>query len=136
MKIQSFFESAGRGACLALCYIRAALGEKATTTMMFDALWQAAENNIIDVKDDCYVNDAVQLMRSINPNKRYSVEKLKITSIEELKGQLAAVNFQNGDFNHWVLVDKGEIIFDSLDDSQCVKYGKPTSSRIIKMEDI
>ena len=102
MKIQSFLESAGKGACLALCYIRAALGEKARPTMFFDALWNASENNIIDANDDCYVNDAVQLMKSVNPYKRYSVEKLKITSIEELKGQLAVVNFQNGDFNHWL----------------------------------
>jgi hypothetical protein len=135
MGFQDFCKSIGNGGCLAAVYVRAVLGEKATPTMMFDALWQAAKFNIIDANDDCYVNDAVQLMGSINPYKRYSVEKLKITSIEELKGQLAAVNFQNGDFNHWVLVDKGEIIFDSLEDSQCVKYGKPTSSRIIKMED-
>ena len=135
MKIQTFFEKAGNGSCLSLCYIRAALGEKATTTMMFDALWQAAENNILDVDDNCYVRDAAQLMRLVNPCKRYSVEKQKISSIEELKGELAAVNFQNGDFNHWVLVYRGQIVFDSLDDSKCVKYGKPTSARIIRMED-
>lgn len=136
MKIQSFFESAGDGGCLALCYVRAALGDKATPTMMFDALWQAAENSILDVDDNCYVRDAAQLMRLVNPSKRYSVEKQKITSIEELNGELAAVNFKNGDFNHWVLVYRGQIIFDSLDNSQCVKYGVPTSARIIKIEDL
>lgn len=136
MKIQDFFGKAYAGSCLALCYIRAALGDKATPTMMFDALWQAAENNILDVDDNCYVRDAVQLMRLTNPSKRYSVEKQKIKSIEELNGELAAVNFQKGVFNHWVLVYRGQIIFDSLDNSQCVKYGVPTSARIIKIEDL
>lgn len=136
MKIQNFFKSAGEGGCLAMCYIRAALGAETTPTMMFDALWQAARNNIIDDEDNCYVRDAVQLMRSVNSSKRYSVTKQKISSIEELKGGLAAVNFSRGDFNHWVLVDRGQIIFDSLEDSQCVKYGKPISARIINIEDL
>lgn len=136
MKIQDFCKSVGNGGCLALCYIRAALGEKATPTMMFDALWSASENNIIDANDDCYVRDAISLMRLVNPSKSYSVIKQKIFSIEELKGEMAAVNFQNGNFNHWVLVDKGQIVFDSLEDSQCVKYGVPTSARLINVGDL
>lgn len=136
MKIQTFFKSAGEGGCLAMCYIQAALGAEATPTMMFDALWQAARNNIVDDTDDCYVRDAVQLMRSVNPSKRYSVTKQKISSIEELGGQLAAVNFSRGRANHWVLVDKGQIIFDSLENSQCVLYGEVTDARIIEIGDL
>lgn len=135
-KIQDFFKSAGEGGCLAMCYIFASLGKSTTASLMFDALYQAAGNNIIDVDDDCYVRDAVSLMRSVNPSKRYSVTKQKISSIEELGGKLAAVNFQNGNFNHWVLVEHGQIIFDSLEDSQCVKYGRPTSARVIEIGDL
>ena len=65
MKIQDFCKSVGNGGCLALCYIRAALGDKATSTMLFDALWSASENNIIDANDDCYVRDAISLMRLV-----------------------------------------------------------------------
>lgn len=136
MKIQDFCKSVGEGGCLAMCYIRAALGEKTTPTMMFDALWSASENNIIDANDDCYVRDAISLMRLVNPSKSYSVTKQKISSIEELKGEMAAVNFSRGKANHWVLVDKGQIIFDSLEDSQCVKYGNVTDARIIKIGDL
>lgn len=135
MKIQDFCKSVGNGGCLAAVYIKAA-APKTTPTMMFDALWSASENNIIDANDDCYVRDAVQLMRSVNPSKSYSVTKQKISSIEELNGQLAAVNFSKGRSNHWVLVDKGQIIFDSLEDSQCVKYGNVTDARIIKIGDL
>ena len=134
MNIQTFCEKASNGACLAFCYIRAALG-KVIPEKMFGILWEAADKNIIDENDDCYVNDAIALMKLANPNKKYSVIKKDISSLEELDGQLAAVSYKNGGYNHFVLVEKGQIVFDSLDDSKCVKCGKPTTDRIIKIED-
>lgn len=134
MNIQTFCEKASNGACLAFCYIRAALG-KVIPEKMFGILWEAADKNIIDENDDCYVNDAIALMKLANPNKKYSVIKKDISSLEELDGQLAAVSYKNGGYNHFVLVEKGQIVFDSLDDSKCVKCGKPTTARIIKIED-
>ena len=134
MNIQTFCLKASEGACLAFCYIRAALG-KVIPEKMFGILWDAADKNIIDENDNCYVNDAIALMKLANPNKKYSVIKKDISSLEELDGQLAAVSYKNGGYNHFVLVEKGQILFDSLDDSKCVKYGKPTTARIIKIED-
>lgn len=134
MNIQTFCQKASEGACLAFCYIRAALG-KVIPEKMFGILWEAADKNIIDENDYCYVNDAIALMRLANPNKKYAVMKKDISSLEELDGQLAAVSFKNGGYNHFVLVEKGQIIFDSLDNSLCVKYGKPTTARIIKIEE-
>lgn len=134
MKIQTFCEKASAGACLAFCYIRAALG-KVIPEKMFGILWDAADKNIIDENDNCYVNDAIALMKLANPNKKYAVIKKDISSLEELNGELAAVSYKNGGYNHFVLVEKGQVVFDSLDDSKCVKYGKPTTARIIKIED-
>lgn len=134
MNIQTFCEKASEGACLAFCYIRAAIG-KVIPEEMFGILWAAAERNIIDENDNCYVNDAIALMKLANPNKKYAVIKKDITSLEDLNGELAAVSYKNGGYNHFVLAEKGQIIFDSLDDSKCVKYGKPTTARIIKIED-
>ena len=95
MNIQTFCEKASNGACLAFCYIRAALG-KVIPEKMFGILWEAADKNIIDENDDCYVNDAIALMKLANPNKKYSVIKKDISSLEELDGQLAAVSYKNG----------------------------------------
>lgn len=136
MKIQTFMEKAGKGACLALCYIQAAL-EKAeiTPTMMFDILWEANGKGIIDANDDMFVKDAISLMKLANPNKKYSVVKQKISSLDELGVKTACVNFKHNGYNHWVLVEDGEIVFNSLDNSQCVKYGEPIDARIIKIED-
>lgn len=129
MSIQDFFKSAGNGACLALCYIRASLGKDATPQMMFDALYKAAERNIIDVKKDCFVEDAIALMKVAKPTKVYSVIKKDVSSIAEIK--LGAVRYSYNGYSHWVLVEDGKVIFNSLEDSQCIKYGTPKEARLI-----
>ena len=129
MSIQDFFKSAGNGACLALCYIRAALGKGATPQMMFDALWKAADRNIVNVKKECFVEDAVALMKVAKPTKVYSVIKKDVSSIAGIK--LGAVRYSYNGYSHWVLVENGKIVFNSLEDSQCVKYGTAKESRII-----
>lgn len=128
MNIQSFFESAGKGACLALCYIRAAKPD-ATETEMFDILWKAVEKGIVG--EDMFVKDAIGLMMLTNPNKKYSVTKQTISTIQGIK--LGAVNFEHKGFNHWVLVEKGQVIFDSLDNSKCRQFGVVKEARIISI---
>ena len=129
MSLQDFFKSAGEGSCLALCYIRAALGKDATPQMMFDALYKAAERNIINVKKDCFVEDAIALMKVANPKKVYSVIKKDVSSIAGIK--LGAVRYSYNGYSHWVLVENGNISFNSIDDSQCVKYGTVKEARLI-----
>ena len=129
MSIQDFFKSAGNGACLALCYIRAALGKDATPQMMIDALYKAAERNIVNVKKDCFVEDAIALMKVANPKKDCFVIKKDVSSISGIK--LGAVRYSYNGYSHWVLVENGKIVFNSLDDSQSVKYGTPKESRLI-----
>ena len=127
--IQDFFKSAGNGSCLALCYIRAALGKEATPQMMIDALYKAAERNIVNVKKDCFVEDAISLMKVANAKKVYSVIKKDISSISGIK--LGAVRYSYNGYSHWVLIEDGKIVFNSLEDSQCVKYGTPKEARLI-----
>ena len=129
MGIQDFFKSAGNGSCLALCYIKAALGKDATPQMMIDALYKAAERNIINVKKDCFVEDAISLMKVANPKRVYSVVKKDISSISGIK--LGAVRYSYNGFSHWVLIEDGKIVFNSLEDSQCVKFGTPKEARLI-----
>ena len=129
MGIQDFFKSAGNGSCLALCYIKAALGKDATPQMMIDALWKAADRNIVNIKKDCFVEDAIALMKVANPTKVYSVIKKDISSISGIK--LGAVRYSYNGYSHWVLVEDGKVIFNSLDDSQCIKYGTPKEVRFI-----
>ena len=127
--IQDFFKSAGNGACLALCYIRAALSKEATPQMMIDALYKAAERNIVNVKKDCFVNDAISLMKVANPKKVYSVVKKDVSSIAGIK--LGAVRYSYNGYSHWVLIEDGKIVFNSLEDSKCVEYGTVKEARLI-----
>ena len=127
--IQDFFKSAGNGSCLALCYIRAALGKEATPQMMIDALYKAAERNIVNVKKDCFVEDAISLMKVANNKKVYSVIKKDVSYISGIK--LGAVRYSYNGYSHWVLIEDGKVIFNSLEDSQCVKYGTPKEARLI-----
>lgn len=132
MKIQTFMEKCGKGACLALCYIKAAL-PNATEAELFDILWEANKKGIIDANDDCYVKDAISLMKLANPDAKYSVTKQTISTIQGI--ELGAVNFENNGYNHWVLVEKGQIVFDSLDNSVCVSKGAPVGARIIEIKE-
>ena len=127
--IQDFFKSAGNGACLALCYIRAALGKEATPQMMIDALYKAAERNIVNIKKDCFVEDAISLMKVANHKKVYSIIKKDISSISGIK--LGTVRYSYNGYSHWVLIEDGKIVFNSLEDSQCVRYGTVKEARII-----
>ena len=129
MGIQDFFKAAGNGACLALCYVRASLGKDATPQMMIDVLYKAAERNIINVKKDCFVEDAIALMKVANPTKVYSVIKKDVSSIAGIK--LGAVRYSYNGYSHWILVEDGKIVFNSLEDSQCIKYGMPKEARFI-----
>ena len=129
MGIQDFFKAAGNGACLALCYVRASLGKDATPQMMIDVLYKAAERNIINVKKDCFVEDAVALMKVAKPTKVFSVIKKDVSSIAGIK--LGAVRYSYNGYSHWVLVEDGKVVFNSLDDSQCVKYGTVKEARLI-----
>ena len=127
--IQDFFKSAGNGACLALCYIRAALGKDATPQMMIDALYKAAERNIVNVKKDCFVEDAISLMKVANSKKVYSIVKKDVSYISGIK--LGAVRYSYNGYSHWVLIEDGKIVFNSLEDSKCVKYGTVKEARLI-----
>lgn len=110
-------------------WLRAALGKDATPQMMIDSLYKAAERNIVNVKKDCFVEDAVALMKVANPKKVYSVIKKDVSSIAGIK--LGAVRYSYNGYSHWVLVEDGKIVFNSLEDSQSVKYGTPKESRLI-----
>ena len=116
LSIQVFFKSAGNGACLALCYIRAALGKDATPQMMIDALYKAAERNIVNALEQAF--DYVD-----------AVIKKDVSSIAGIK--LGAVRYSYNGYSHWVLVEEGKIVFNSLDDGQCVKYGTVKEVRLI-----
>lgn len=86
------------------------------------------------IEDDGYVAKPVQYANMIlGTDAVRDVEKVKITSLNDLpeKG-LYAVEYDYGTSKHFVVCQKGKIVFDSWPESNCVKYGKPTSYRRYK----
>lgn len=141
LKIQSQFEEFGKYGCLALCYIYSALKDVATKeelkndTFMKCALAAAlitARDQSTAVGEECFVNNPSSLMESVNGQK-YTITKRDIESLEELKQvPKAAVRFDYNGKSHFVYVEYGMIVFNGLEVSNCVRYGKPTTARIIE----
>lgn len=59
-----------------------------------------------------------------------SVEFREISDIKNIK-ERTPVRFDFNGKSHWVGVEKGKVKFNSLKNSVCVKYGKPTTARIL-----
>ena len=59
-----------------------------------------------------------------------SVEFKQICDIKGIKERTPVRYDYNGKY-HWVGVENGKIAFNSLKNSVCVKYGKPTTARIL-----
>lgn len=137
MKIQSLYCKMGESSCLALDYIYYLCPKKATDfekdCFLTASLLSVHEAGIID--DDMFVTDAVKLLEYLDPTNKYTVAKKDITSMTELKGTKGTVRFDYNGFSHWVYQEDGIILFDSLDNSKCRKYGKPVSARIITKKD-
>ena len=123
MKIQDVYLSIGNYGCLLFCYLKEA-NIKVDITKYFNELVQF---DIID--EDCYVKDANRLLkyfgselrvkRGFNPNGNTIVKFITATSKE----------------GHFVVINKNrEIVFNSLENSNCVKNGfiDETSARYLK----
>lgn len=84
--------------------------------------------------DDGFVLNAEAILREGN-GFRWSVRKEKISAIGGIK-KASPVCFEHNGRAHWVVVENGEIVFNSLENSVCVKNGKPVSMRIIRQLDL
>lgn len=65
--------------------------------------------------------------------KNITVERREIKSLDDVKDiERCAVRFDYRGYSHWVGVEYGRIAFNSLEFSNCVTYGNPSTARIIK----
>ena len=121
-KIQDIYKSLGDYGCLIFCYLHEA-NIKVDITRHFRSL---VDEDIID--NDCYVLDGNRLLkffgselrvkRGFNPNGNTIVKFRTATSNE----------------GHFVVINKNrEIVFNSLENSNCVKNGfiDETSARYL-----
>lgn len=129
MNIQKKMQQLFGSACLAysLAYIYNEKKDIKTLTALVVDGWK---NDFID--DDAFVSKPIEYINSFSKTKKKSYDKVKIKSLDDLpKEGLYAVQYAYGNMSHFVVCTKGEIVFDSWENSNCVKYGKPISYRNI-----
>ena len=141
MRLQSFMEEAGKGSCLAIDYIYIALAIVNPDFETMDdidkdvAIFQCLELAVLNkyVDEDFYVPNAPKLMNYLT-GKKVNVYKMEINGCTELPlNKWSAVGFDYNSKRHFVVGFGTKIIYDSLDNSNCRKYGKPTTARIVEV---
>lgn len=142
-KLQSWFQQAYDFSCLAQCYLYAVadhskvkLNERQVELYMTGGLLAG-----YGLKEEFFVEDPVHLMKQswkdysgedIYPN----VKKLDLPNgLQDLKTvEYAAVRYDYNGHSHFVLMKYGLLEYNGLEDSQCFKYGKPTTARVIEFK--
>ena len=90
------------------------------------------KHNALDV--DCTVIWSL-CIKQLTGREMESLEKVQIKDIKKIK-EKTIVKFTNGKYSHWVVVENGKVVFNSLQYSNCVAKGKPTEARIIKIKGV
>ena len=108
--------------CLAMCYLRAS--GVTTFTDMLKALTTSIEKKYIG--EDGFVIAPTSMMK-LKEGKIYAISKCAFRDVKD--GEMFCANYYYAGYNHWVLCKKNgnefDIIFNSLDKSNCVNNGAP-----------
>lgn len=143
MKVQTLAKNIGDFGCLAFCYanIVESMNEGWDAESMPCQLKLLAD--VIDgihagkLEEDCYVKDAAAYMEYLDGGQhKFSVSKVELDgTVLPLAGKIAAVRFDYNGHSHWCLYAGKQIVFDSLDKSNCRNLGKPASARVVTIEE-
>ena len=111
-KIQDIYKTLGDYGCLLLCYLNEA-NIDVNIAKYFDTL---LELDIVD--NDCYVLDGDRLLKFFGSDKRV------VRGTNENGNTI--VPYKYGSAEHFVVVnERKEIVFNSLENSTCVRLGEP-----------
>ena len=142
-KLQSLLKDAGETACLAMDYawivadFLGAAEEKVKYALIIQTLIEVYDTPIMN--EDFFVNNPVALMKTTARLAGYEikadVQKKDITKYSDLpeKGY-ACVRHDSGANSHFVVAKDRYRVWDSIEDSNCVKTGAPASARIVTLE--
>lgn len=140
LAIQDMARVIGSSGCLAFAYANIAEtvmnegwdpSNYACQLKLFADVFDAMESGLLD--EDCFVKDAEKYLHYLDNSHKYKVTKKDITSLSEVANSMGAVRFDHQGKSHWVGFAMGQIVFDSLSDSVCRKYGRPTTARIVEV---
>ena len=111
-KIQDIYKTLGDYGCLLLCYLHEA-NIDVNITKYFSEL---VELDIID--EECFIKDGNRLLKYFGSDKRI------VRGTNENGNTI--VSYKYGNAEHFVVVnERKEIVFNSLENSTCVRLGEP-----------
>lgn len=121
-------ENIGKYGCLAFCYLYCAGVDEDDGLEYLRIVSDCMDNEILG--KDCTVLDATRFLAHIT-GRKYTVRKKNIEDIREIK-EATPVRYGYNDVGHWVVVENGKIVYNSVLNSVCVAKGKPLEARILK----
>ena len=124
-------DAIGKYGCLAMCYLYC-VGIRDNALEYIRILSDCMNKGILD--NECTVLDASKFLEYVT-GKRYDVTKKQFNDLSKITEPYPVRYVYNGK-GHWVVVQKGKIVFNSLINSQCVTKGKPDTkdnTRVIKL---
>ena len=116
--------------CLAMCYLYCVGIED--TLEMIRIVSDCMKKGILD--NECTVTSARKYLQYVT-GKNFDVTKEQFNDLKKIKEPYPVRYVYNGK-GHWVVVQNGKIVFNSLINSQCVTKGKPDTkenTRVIKL---
>lgn len=122
-------EAIGKWGCLAMCYAYCVGIQPDDEAEYIRLVSSAMDARIID--EECTVFNASAYLEWLT-GRTFSVTKKDISTIENIKEATPVRYVYNGK-GHWVVVENGRIVFNSIMNSVCVTKGKPSSARIMKL---
>lgn len=116
----------GKYSCLAMCYLYC-IGIDGDEMDYIKCISDAIDNGYLD--SECTVLDANKFLFAFS-GRKFEVEKKVCASINNIKDPTPVRYTYQGN-SHWVVVENGEIVFNSLLNSVCVSKGRPDTMRVI-----
>ena len=130
-EVSKNIDAIGKYGCFAMCYLYCA-GIRDNALEYIRILSNCMDKGILD--NECTVLDASKFLEYVT-GKRYEITKKQYDDIKKIT-EPYPVRFTYNGKEHWVVVQKGRIVFNPLINSQCVAKGKPDTkdnTRVIKL---
>lgn len=135
LKPQSFcknisknIKSIGEYSCLAMCYLYC-VTHSTDAAYYIDTVNRAIDKKVIG--EDCLVFNASEFIKFVT-GQDWSVTKKSVSSVSDIKQDTPVRYLAKGHGGHWVVVNNGKIVFNSLDWSYNVANGVPIEARVLK----
>ena len=134
LEVTKNIEAIGKYGCLAMCYLYC-VGIRDNATEYIRILSDCMNKGILD--KECTVLDARKFLRYVT-GKEFDVIKKQFDDLKKITEPYPVRYVFNG-AAHWVVVEKGKVVFNSLINSNCVSKGMPAkdpnnpNTRVIKL---